>query len=71
MKILKFSYLLGTRENTDVFITLYENINGIHRKTVNILYLVSEMSSQEFHLNCVKETEDCMTINHLGPVVQS
>ena len=39
MKTFKFSLMLPTRENTDVFITLDENIYGIHRKKVNILYL--------------------------------
>ena len=31
--------LLCTHENTDIFITLDENIYGIHSKTANILYL--------------------------------
>ena len=39
MKTFKFSLVLRTRENTDVFITLDENIYGIHSKRVNILYL--------------------------------
>ena len=39
MKTFKFSLLLRTRENTDVFITLDDNIYGIHRKRVNILYI--------------------------------
>ena len=39
MKTLKFSLVLRTRENTDVFITLDDNIYGIHSKRVNILYL--------------------------------
>ena len=39
MKTFKFSLVLCTRENTDVFITL-DNIYGIHRKRVNILYLL-------------------------------
>ena len=39
MKRLKFSLVLRTRENTDVFITLSDNINGIHSKRVNILYV--------------------------------
>ena len=33
MKTLKFSLVLRTRENIDVFITLYENIYGIHNKS--------------------------------------
>ena len=39
MKTIKFSLVLCTRENTDVFITLDENIYGIHYKRVNILYI--------------------------------
>ena len=39
MKTFKFSLVLCTRENTDVFITLDDNIYGIHSKRVNILYL--------------------------------
>ena len=38
MKTFKFSLVLRTRENTDVFISLDDNIYGIHRKRVNILY---------------------------------
>ena len=30
---------IRTRENTDVFITLDDNIYGIHSKRVNILYV--------------------------------
>ena len=33
-----------TRENTDVFITLDDNIYGIHSKRVNILYLLFDAS---------------------------
>ena len=40
MKTFTFSLVLRTRENTDVFITLDENIFGIHSKRVNILYIV-------------------------------
>ena len=39
MKIFKFSLVLRTWENTDVFIALKENIYGIHSKRVNTLYL--------------------------------
>ena len=39
MKTFKFSLVLRTRENTDVFITLDDNIYGIHIKRVNILYI--------------------------------
>ena len=38
MKTFKFSLVLRTRENTNVFITLDDNIYGIHSKRVNILY---------------------------------
>ena len=38
MKTFKFSLMLCTRENTDAFITLVENINGIHSKRANIFY---------------------------------
>ena len=41
MKTFTFSLVLRTRENTDVFITLDENIFGIHSKRVNILYMFS------------------------------
>ena len=40
MKTFKFSLVLRTRENTDVCITLDDNIYGIHSKRVNILYLL-------------------------------
>ena len=40
MKTFKFSLVFRTRENTDVFITLSENIYGIHSEWVNILYLL-------------------------------
>ena len=40
MKTFKFSLVLRTRENTDVFISLDDNIYGIHRKRINILYTV-------------------------------
>ena len=39
MKSFKFSLVLRTRENTDVFISLDDNIYGIHSKRINILYL--------------------------------
>ena len=40
MKTFKFSLVLCTRENTDVLITLADNIYGIHSKRVNILYVL-------------------------------
>ena len=36
MKTFKFSLVLRSRENADVFITLDDNIYGIHSKKVNI-----------------------------------
>ena len=39
MKTFKFSLVLRTRENTDVFISLDDNIYGIHSKRINILYM--------------------------------
>ena len=42
MKTFKFSLVLRSRENTDVSITLDENIYGIHSKRVNILYVSIE-----------------------------
>ena len=39
MKTFKISLALRTRENTDVFITLDDNIYGIRSIRVNILYL--------------------------------
>ena len=39
MKTFKFSLMLRIHENTDVFITLDENIYGIHKKRVNTLYI--------------------------------
>ena len=43
MKTFKFSLVLRTRENTDVFITLDDNIYGIHSKRVNILYVFTAL----------------------------
>ena len=37
MKTFRFSLVLRTRENTDVFISLDDNIYGIHSKRINIL----------------------------------
>ena len=41
MKTFKFSLVLRTCKNIDIdaFITFDENINGIHSKSINILYL--------------------------------
>ena len=50
MKTLKFSLVLRTRENTDVFITLDDNIYGIHSKRVNILYILAGYKVLETHL---------------------
>ena len=51
MKTFKFSLVLHTRENTDVFITLDENVYGVHSKRVNILYLLYE----ELHWYSIKQ----------------
>ena len=48
MKTFKFSLVLRTRENTDVFITLDDNIYGIHSKRVNILYLHNKLQFSGF-----------------------
>ena len=40
MKTFKFSLVLRTRENTDVFISLDDNIYGIHGKRINIVYIL-------------------------------
>ena len=45
MKTFKFSLVLRTRKNTDVFITFDDNIYGIHSKKVNILYVYEETYS--------------------------
>ena len=39
MKTFKFSLMLRTRENTDVFISLEDKIYGIYSKRINILYV--------------------------------
>ena len=39
MKTFKFSLVLRTRENINVFISLDDNIYGIHSKRINILYV--------------------------------
>ena len=41
MKTFKFSLVLRTGENTDVFISLDDNIYVIHSKRINILYILS------------------------------
>ena len=41
MKTFKFLLVLRTHENTDVFITLDDNIYGIHIKRINILCISS------------------------------
>ena len=43
MKTFKFSLVLLTRENNDVFISLYDNIYGIHSKRINILYISKKL----------------------------
>ena len=44
MKTFEFSLVLRTRENTDVFISLDDNIYGIHSKIINILYITNVIS---------------------------
>ena len=39
MKTFKFSLVLRTRENIDVFISLDDNIYGIHSKRVSFLFI--------------------------------
>ena len=41
MKTFKLSLVLRTRENTDIFISLDDNIYGIHSERINILYKCS------------------------------
>ena len=48
MKTFKFSLVLRTRETTDVFISLDDNIYGIHSKRVNILYIFNWVSGQYY-----------------------
>ena len=48
-KTFKFSLVVRTRENTDVFISLGDNIYGIHSKRVDILCLASEMKMAYFY----------------------
>ena len=47
MKTFKFSLVLRTRENTDVFITLHY---GIYNKRVNILYILGPHRGPKFDL---------------------
>ena len=47
MKTFKCSLVLRTRENTDVFTTLDDNIYGIHSKRVNILYVLQALLRQK------------------------
>ena len=48
MKTLKFSLVLRTRDTTDTFITLDENMYGSHSKIVNILYVICTMMKKPF-----------------------
>ena len=54
MKTFKFSLVLRTRENTDVFITLDDNIYGIHSQRVNILYLSYDVAAIQWITSCHK-----------------
>ena len=66
MKTFNFSLVLCTRENTDVFISLDDNIYGIHSKRINILYLLTGML---FATNTSGFIETgisvCLTLNNL------
>ena len=54
MKTFKFSLVLRTRENADVFITLDDNIYGINISS--IYYTISKKSHQAIVIfNSVKE----------------
>ena len=53
MKTFKFSLVFSTRENTDIFITLDDNIYGIHSKRVNMLYILPRKQDMTFHANCL------------------
>ena len=48
MKTFKFSLVRHTCENTDVFITLDENIYDIHHKRINILYVEGFIPSLKY-----------------------
>ena len=63
MKTFKFSLVLSTRENTDVFIILDDNIYGIHSKRVNILYLFIKAYVVGTHLNCIDDAIQMSTHN--------
>ena len=56
MRTFKFSLVLRTLENTDVFITLDENISGICSKRVNILSIFYDVlkSCEEFQWNLLQ-----------------
>ena len=51
MKTFKFSLVLRTRENNDVFISLDDNIYGIYSKRINILYVLRAFSPVYDSLN--------------------
>ena len=61
MKTFKFSLVLRTRENTDVFITLDDNIYGIHIKRVNILYILSSVMKTSV-FSRVRSTSENLTV---------
>ena len=70
MKTFKFSLVLRTRENTDVFISLDDNIYGIHSKRINILYVyyMYIMCSElyiPFSEIAIKNTNTSLTYPHL------
>ena len=70
MKTFKFSLVLRTRENTDVFISLDDNIYGIHSKRINILYIFSliflwKQGGLWYH-NYVRQCEKRFFITDMG-----
>ena len=55
--------MLRTRENTDAFITLNENIYGIQSKTVNILSLYIYNLRRFLWYGCVLSITFCIAFN--------
>ena len=62
MKTFKFSLMLRIHENTDVFITLDENIYGIYNKRVNILYMSFLNDTKNFSVSF----RDCTVFSVAG-----
>ena len=66
MKTFKFSLVLRTRENTDVFITLDDNIYGIYSKRVNILYVSAQQHNALFEDNSQQRNNFDSNMIHKG-----